>query len=90
VLPALTSGRVYAVDVKEPRAPTLHATVGAAAIAAKTGGLAFPHTSHCLPNGRVCISTMGDAETRGGRGNWVLLNSTTFEVEGAWSGEDTP
>ncbi|GBF99564.1 hypothetical protein Rsub_12189 [Raphidocelis subcapitata] len=90
VLPALASGRVYAVDVKEPRTPSLHATVEPAAIAAGTGGLSFPHTSHCLPDGRVMVSLMGDRETGAGRGNWVLLDNTTFEVVGAWAGEDTP
>jgi len=82
VLPALVSGRVYAIDVAEsPREPKLHRVVEAQDIAEKTG-LAFPHTSHCLGTGDILISAMGDPKGNG-QGGFILLDSD-FKVKGRW------
>jgi selenium-binding protein 1 len=51
-------------------------------------GLSFPHTTHCLADGNVMISTLGDADGKA-KGNFVLLDSKSFEVKGKWATEDT-
>jgi hypothetical protein len=135
VLPALKSGRIYAVDVGQPRAPKcgarggggggvvvrhasgralaahqpasvdpaatlpsrtpppkktrIHAVVEPEAVAEAASGLAYPHTTHCLADGSVMISYMGDAKSGGGRGGFVLLDSQTFKVKGAWSADES-
>ncbi|KAI1291039.1 Methanethiol oxidase [Halotydeus destructor] len=42
-----------------------------------------PHTSHCLANGQVMVSTMGD-ENGEAKGSFILLDGKTFEVTGHW------
>jgi len=39
------------------------------------------HTTHCLPNGDVMISTMGDAEGNG-KGDFLLINAEEGVVKG--------
>ena len=48
----------------------------------KSMGLSHPHTTHCLPNGEVMISTMGD-EHGNGKGSFARFDSITFEPKGA-------
>ncbi|KAI4793377.1 hypothetical protein KUCAC02_032764 [Chaenocephalus aceratus] len=54
-------------------------------------GLANPHTTHCLGNGQIMISCMGDPGGNG-KGGFVLLDGETFEVVGNWEhpGEAAP
>lgn len=88
ILPAVKSGRIYAVDVTTPTAPKLHKAVEAEAVHGKTAGLAYPHTSHCLADGSIMVSTMGDADG-GGKGNFVLLDGADLTVKGKWTDTDT-
>jgi selenium-binding protein 1 len=61
------------------------------AIAAATGGLAYPHTSHCLADGTVMVSLLGAKDGGDARGNYVLLDAEgTGKVVGRWAEEDTP
>ncbi|KAK7886196.1 hypothetical protein WMY93_025817 [Mugilogobius chulae] len=55
-------------------------------------GLANPHTSHCLANGQIMISCMGDPSGGGKGQGFVLLDGETFEVTGNWEhpGEEAP
>uniref|UniRef100_A0A8C9YG67 Methanethiol oxidase n=1 Tax=Sander lucioperca TaxID=283035 RepID=A0A8C9YG67_SANLU len=88
ILPALISSRVYVVDVgTDPRAPRIHKIVEPVDLFWKCG-LANPHTTHCLGNGQIMISCIGDP-TGNGKGGFVLLDGETFEVVGNWehSGE---
>lgn len=39
------------------------------------------HTTHCLPNGDVMISTMGDAEGNG-KGDFLLIDAEKGMVKG--------
>ena len=41
----------------------------------------FPHTTHCLANGEIMISTMGDKDENG-KGDFVLIDSKTLELTG--------
>ncbi|XP_021749258.1 selenium-binding protein 1-like [Chenopodium quinoa] len=82
VLPSLISGRVYIVDTKNPKAPSLHKAVEPEDILAKTG-LAYPHTSHCLASGDILISCLGGGDGKAD-GNGFLLLDNEFNVKGRW------
>lgn len=79
LLPCLNSSRVYVIDTAaDPRAPALHKTI-------ETGELAnvdasFPHTAHCLADGNVLVSTLGDANgnAKGLRPPFFALQSATL------------
>ncbi|XP_072020984.1 methanethiol oxidase-like [Amphiura filiformis] len=92
ILPCLYSSRIYIVDVgTEPRKPRLFKTVEPEEVTSKTG-LTTPHTTHCLADGHVMISAMGDATRPGeGKGGFILLDGKTFDVTGNWEakGHDT-
>lgn len=89
ILPAFGSGRIYAVDVADPTAPKIHRVIEAKDVAAGADGLSYPHTSHCLADGRILVSHLGDAEGGGARGNFVLIDGDSFEVVGKWTDADT-
>lgn len=82
ILPGVKSGRIYAIDVRDPRAPKLHKYINGEDIA-KATGLAYPHTSHCLGDGNIMVSMMGrdDASATGG----FLLLSSELEIVGTYS-----
>eukprot|EP00250_Pteridium_aquilinum_P012587 c20817_g1_i3 orf=146-1582(+) len=83
VLPSLVSSRVYVVDTAtNPRAPVLHKVVEPQEIITKTG-MAFPHTSHCLADGTIMISCLGDKDGNAEGCGFLLLDSN-FEVKGRW------
>jgi len=91
VLPSITSANVFFFDVgTNPKAPTLHHIVKHEEVIKKTGTNNL-HTTHCLADGNIMISGMGDAEGNG-RGSFVLINGKTFRVEGTWQkpGAETP
>lgn len=45
-----------------------------------------PHTSHCLANGDIMVSIMGDAKN-GPRGNFILIDQEKMEVKELWANE---
>ncbi|XP_017775698.1 PREDICTED: selenium-binding protein 1-A-like, partial [Nicrophorus vespilloides] len=45
---------------------------------------ASPHTSHCLANGDVMISTLGDPAGNG-KGEFMLYDGKTFKTKGTWT-----
>ncbi|XP_014670838.1 PREDICTED: selenium-binding protein 1-like isoform X2 [Priapulus caudatus] len=88
ILPCLGSSRIYVVDVGEnERAPKLHKVVEAEDY--ESLDMTVPHTSHCLANGEVMISTLGDSKENG-KGGFVLLDGKTFTVKGKWQKDDVP
>ncbi|XP_078390182.1 methanethiol oxidase [Cetorhinus maximus] len=83
ILPSLISSRIYVVDVgTDPRAPRMFKVVEPIDMFWKCN-VANPHTTHCLANGEVMISTIGDPSGNG-KGGFVLLDGETFEVKGNW------
>lgn len=90
ILPSLISSRIYIIDTTQPRAPRIHKMVEPVELYYKCG-LANPHTSHCLANGQIMISCMGEP-SGSGKGGFVLLDGETFEVLGNWEhhGEEAP
>ncbi|XP_063952516.1 methanethiol oxidase-like [Lytechinus pictus] len=93
ILPALYSSRVYVIDTgTDPRRPGIFHTIEPDDIGSKTG-LTQPHTTHCLANGEIMISCMGDYNNKGeGKGGFMLLDGETFQVKGNWEhhGEHAP
>jgi hypothetical protein len=84
VLPSLVSSRIYIVDTAaNPLAPVLHKVVEPEEISNKTG-LAFPHSAHCLANGDVMVSCMGDKQGHAEGAGFLLLDSH-FNVKGRFA-----
>lgn len=81
IIPGITSGRIHIVDTVDPRAPRLHKVIEPREIVAKTK-LTAPHTVHCLADGQIVISMLGDADGNAPGGFLVL--DEKFEVAGTW------
>lgn len=81
IIPALRSSRIYIIDTADAKAPKIHKVIEPEEIAAKTN-LSAPHTVHCLANGQVMISMLGDRE--GNAPGGFLLLDDNFEIAGRW------
>ena len=84
IVPGLKSGRIHVLDMADPRAGKLHKTIEREAIV-KAANLTAPHTVHCLSDGQIMISMLGDAQGRG-PGGFLLLDDK-FEIAGRWEKE---
>jgi selenium-binding protein 1 len=82
VVPGLHSSRIHILDTADPRAPKLHKTIEPEEIKSKTK-LSAPHTVHCLPDGQIMISMLGDAD--GNAPGGFLLLDDSFNVAGRWA-----
>ncbi|XP_019412486.1 PREDICTED: selenium-binding protein 1-A-like [Crocodylus porosus] len=83
ILPSLISSRIYVVDVgTDIRAPRLYKVIEPVEVYWKCN-LANPHTTHCLGNGEIMISSIGEPSGNG-KGGFILLDGKTFEVKGNW------
>ncbi|BCL39150.1 selenium-binding family protein [Nostoc sp. MS1] len=81
IIPGLRSSRIYIVDTAEAKAPKLYKVIEPEEIKAKTN-LTAPHTVHCLADGHVMISMLGDSEGNG-PGGFLLLDEN-FDIAGRW------
>lgn len=81
VIPGIRSSRIYIVDTIEPQAPKLHKIIEPEEIRSKTN-LTAPHTVHCLADGQVMISMLGDGE--GNAPGGFLLLDADFNILGRW------
>lgn len=82
VMPAINSDRIYVVDVaSNPRKPEIIKVVDGDVL--KKHNVTAPHTSHCLADGNVMISVLGDAEGNA-KGDFILFNKD-FECVGTWT-----
>ena len=77
----LRSGRIYVLDTADERASKLHKVIEPEEIKARTN-LSAPHTVHCLADGQVMISMLGDAD-KNGPGGFLLLDED-FNIAGRW------
>ncbi len=77
----LRSGRIHILDTADERAPKLHKVIEPEEIKARTN-LSAPHTVHCLANGQMMISMLGDAD-KNGPGGFLLLDED-FNLAGRW------
>ncbi len=81
IIPGLVSGRIHIVDTAVPEAPKLHKVIEPAEVIRKTK-LTSPHTVHCLADGRIMISMLGNEDLKG-PGGFLLLDEK-FEIAGRW------
>src|SRR6476469_6744998 len=81
IVPGQRSSRIYIIDTAEARSPKLHKVIEPEEIKEKTN-LAAPHTVHCLADGNIMISMLGDSEGNG-PGGFLLLDSD-FNIAGRW------
>lgn len=81
VIPGIRSSRVYIIDTQNKRAPKIHKVIEPEEIIVKTN-LSAPHTVHCLADGNIMISMLGDGEGNG-PGGFLLLDEN-FEIAGHW------
>ncbi len=86
VLPGIASGRIHIVDTKDPRQPKLHKVIEPEVVKAKTG-LSAPHTVHCLADGTVLISMLGDSN--GDAPGGFMMMDSEFNILGRWEKDST-
>ncbi|EEB14090.1 Selenium-binding protein, putative [Pediculus humanus corporis] len=85
ILPCLKSDNIYVIDVgTNPRDPQLKKCIEGEKMRALNCGT--PHTAHCLANGDIMVSIMGDAKN-GPRGNFILIDQEKMEVKELWANE---
>jgi selenium-binding protein 1 len=81
IVPGLGSGRIHIIDAIDPKAPRLTKTIEPDAIR-RRANLSAPHTVHCLADGTIMISMLGDAD--GNAPGGFLLLDPSFDVVGRW------
>ncbi len=82
VLPGIASSRIHIVDTEDERAPKMHKVIEPEEIKKKTN-LSAPHTVHCLADGTIMISCLGDANGEG-PGGFLMLDEE-FNIKGRWA-----
>ncbi|EMA15236.1 selenium-binding family protein [Haloarcula marismortui] len=80
VIPGQRSSRIHIVDTKERRDPELTKVIEPEEV--YDHDLSAPHTVHCIPDGEILISMLGDAD--GDLPGGFLELNDDFEVEGRW------
>ncbi|PSM47849.1 selenium-binding protein [Chroococcidiopsis sp. CCALA 051] len=86
IVPGQRSSRIYIVDTKETRSPQIYKVIEPEEIKAKTN-LTAPHTVHCLADGHVMISMLGDSQ--GNAPGGFLLLDENFDIVGRWEQQAT-
>src|ERR1051325_384485 len=86
VIPGVLSSRIHIVDTMNPREPKMHKVIEPAEVIGKSK-LTTPHTVHCLADGNIMISMLGNDKGEG-PGGFLLVNDK-FEVVGPWEKDKT-
>jgi selenium-binding protein 1 len=81
LVPGLASSRLHVIDTAEPSRPTMHQVIEPEEVIHKTK-LTAPHTVHCLADGRIMVSMLGN-EDGNGPGGFLLLDEE-FKLQGCW------
>ena len=81
VVPGQRSSRIHIIDTSDETTPKIHKVIEPEEIVEKTN-LTAPHTVHCLADGNIMISMLGDSEGNG-PGGFLMLDEN-FEVAGRW------
>ncbi|VDM36713.1 unnamed protein product [Toxocara canis] len=86
VVPCFISSRVYFIDTTDPKNLKLYKTLEPEALFEHD--VNFPHTTHCLADGKIMMSTLGDS---GGnhKGEFLLVNNQSFHAVGTWISKDS-
>ena len=77
----MLSSRIHILDASDERAPQLYQVIEPEEIKEKVN-LSTPHTVHCLADGNILISMLGDREGNG-PGGFLLLDEG-FNIAGRW------
>jgi len=80
IVPGFRSSRIHVVDTTDRRHPELVNVIEPEAVFEYD--LSAPHTTHCIPDGEIMISMLGDADGEP-PGGFLELNDD-FEIEGRW------
>ncbi|WP_278002477.1 selenium-binding protein SBP56-related protein [Natrinema gelatinilyticum] len=83
VVPGNRSSRIHIIDTADRENPELISVIEPEEV--YEYDLSAPHTVHCIPDGQIMISMLGDAD--GDLPGGFLLLNEEFEIEGRW---DTP
>ena len=81
IVPGNVSGRIHILDASEERAPELHKVIEPEEVKEKVN-LTAAHTVHCLADGHIMISMLGDSQGEG-PGGFLLLDED-FNIAGRW------
>jgi methanethiol oxidase len=87
IVPGLRSNRIHVIDALNPRAAKMHHVIEPAEVVAKTN-LSAPHTVHCLSDGQIMISMLGDGQ--GNAPGGFLLLDDKFKIAGRWESPGSP
>jgi selenium-binding protein 1 len=82
IIPGFVSSRIHIVDTLDARQPKLVRVIEPQEVIEQTK-LTAPHTVHCLADGQIMISMLGNAEL-GGPGGFLLLDPE-FNIAGTWA-----
>jgi selenium-binding protein 1 len=86
VVPGVASSRIHIIDTTDPRQPKLHKVIEPREVVAKSM-LSAPHTVHCLSDGRIMLSMLGNEQGEG-PGGFLMLDEK-FEIAGHWEASAT-
>jgi selenium-binding protein 1 len=81
LVPGIASSRIHVIDTAVPGKPTMHKVIEPKEVVGRTN-LTAPHTVHCLADGRIMISMLGN-ETGEAPGGFLLLDDK-FNIVGHW------
>ncbi|XP_055296101.1 methanethiol oxidase [Sitodiplosis mosellana] len=85
VCPALNSNRVYVFDMsQDERKPVLYRVIDSTVL--NEHNVSAPHTTHCMYDGTVLISTMGDRDDNA-KGDFIQFDNQ-FNCLGTWARGD--
>jgi selenium-binding protein 1 len=80
IVPGQRSSRIHVVDTKDRRDPEITKVIEPEEVFEHD--LSAPHTVHCIPEGQILVSMLGDAD--GDLPGGFLELNEDFEVEGRW------
>ncbi|NUB89958.1 selenium-binding protein [Haloterrigena sp. SYSU A121-1] len=80
IVPGQRSSRIHVIDAADRRNPELETVIEPEEVFEYD--LSAPHTVHCIPDGEILISMLGDADGEL-PGGFLELNDD-FEIEGRW------
>lgn len=84
IVPGFRSSRIHILDTTEPHAPKVCKVIEPEEVKQKTN-LSAPHTVHCLADGTVMISMLGDKD--GNAPGGFLQLDENFDIAGRWERE---
>ncbi|MFB6111717.1 MAG: selenium-binding protein SBP56-related protein [Halobacteriaceae archaeon] len=80
IVPGQRSSRIHVLDTEDRRDPELETVIEPEEV--YEHDLSAPHTVHCIPDGEILISMLGDAD--GDLPGGFLEINEDFEIQGRW------